>query len=112
MREQGIHKASLWNEDGGKRSPLLPQLSHPQQHHPHTAGPLNLLPPALPHHQQLRHHLTGHPTALQLSPPGMQLPPAGRHLDQKAPIAQEMVHLTVGVAAGKVRSLLPNQETI
>jgi hypothetical protein len=28
----------------------------------------------------------------------MELPPAGRHLDQKAPIAQEVVHLTIGVA--------------
>jgi hypothetical protein len=31
----------------------------------------------------------------------MQLPPAGRHLDQKATVPQEVVHLTVGVAAGK-----------
>ena len=28
----------------------------------------------------------------------MQVPPAGRHLDQKAPIPQEVVHLTIGVA--------------
>ena len=28
----------------------------------------------------------------------MQLPPAGRHLDQEAPIPQEVVHLAIGVA--------------
>jgi hypothetical protein len=30
----------------------------------------------------------------------MQLPPARRHLDQQAPIPQEVVHLAVGIAAG------------
>jgi len=35
--------------------------------------------------------------ALQLPPPGVQLPPAGRNLDQEAPIPQEVVHLAVGV---------------
>ena len=31
----------------------------------------------------------------------MQLPPTGWHLDQKAPVQQKVVHLTVVLAAGK-----------
>jgi hypothetical protein len=37
---------------------------------------------------------------LQLAASGLQLPPTGRHLDQKAPVPQDVVHLAVGVAAG------------
>jgi hypothetical protein len=77
----------------------LPQLPHPpQRHHPLTAGPPNLLPPALIHPQPLRHRLAGNPSPLQLPPPGVEFPPAGRYLDQKTPIPQEVVHLAVGVA--------------
>jgi hypothetical protein len=31
----------------------------------------------------------------------VQLPPTGRHLDQKAPIPQKVMHLPVGITAGK-----------
>jgi len=85
---------------------LLSQIL-PQRHHPHTASPLNLLPPPLIHPQPLRHQLTGNTSPLQLAPASMQLPPAGRHLDQEAPIAQEVVHLAVGVAAGKGPEVAP-----
>jgi hypothetical protein len=76
----------------------LPQLPHPQRHHPHTAGPLNLLPPPLVNAKPPGHRLAGNISPLQLPPPGVQHPPAGGHLDQKAPIPQEVEHLAVGVA--------------
>jgi len=78
----------------------------PQSTPPHTARHLNLLPPALAHPQPLRHQLTGHTSPLQLAAPRVQLPPTGRHLDQEAPVPQEVVNLAVGVAgkAGVGRS--------
>jgi len=84
----------------------LHQLPLPQRHHPHTARQLNLLPPPLAHPQPLRHQLTGHTSPLQLAAPRVQLPPTGRHLDQEAPVPQEVVNLAVGVAgkAGVGRS--------
>jgi hypothetical protein len=37
---------------------------------------------------------------LLLAASGLQLQQAGRHLDQKTPVPQDVVHLAVGVAAG------------
>lgn len=73
--------------------------SLPQRHHPHTAGSLDLLPAPQTDPQPLSHHLTRNPTALQLPPPGMQHPPAGRNLDQEAPIPLKVEPLAVGVAS-------------
>jgi hypothetical protein len=53
----------------------LNQLPHPQRQHPHTAVPLNLLPPALIHPQPLCHRLAGNTAALQQAGLGVQLPP-------------------------------------
>ena len=78
--------------------PSLPQLPLPQRHHPHTASSRDLLSAPQTDPQPLSHHLTGNPTALQLPPPGMRLPPARRHLDQEPPVPQEVVHLAVGIA--------------
>jgi hypothetical protein len=64
--------------------PPLPHLPHSQRHHPHTASSFNLLPPPLIHPQPPGHRLAGITGTLQLSPPGVQLPPSERHLDQKA----------------------------
>ena len=84
----------------GKRykSPAPPTPAPPQRHHPHTAGPLNLLPPPLVNAKPPGHRLAGNTSPLQLPPPGVQHPPVGRNLDQEAPIPQEVEHLAVGVA--------------
>jgi hypothetical protein len=79
----------------------LIHFPHHQRHHPHTASPLNLLPPPLVNAKPPGHRLAGNTGILQLSPPGVQLPPTGRHLDQKAPIPQKVMHLPVGITAGK-----------
>jgi hypothetical protein len=100
IREQGIPKGQ--SEERRWRStftPPSPHFPHPQRHHPHTASPLNLLPPALIHPQPLSNQLTRNTSPLQLPPPGVQHPPAGRNLDQEAPIQQEVEPLAVGVAS-------------
>jgi CHAT domain-containing protein/tetratricopeptide (TPR) repeat protein len=71
--------------DNGYTATPLPHYPHPQRHHPHTASPLNLLPPPLVNAKPPGHRLAGNTGALKLASPGVQLPPTGRHLDQKAP---------------------------
>ena len=63
-----------------------------------SAGPLNLLPPPLVNAKPPGHRLAGNTNPLQLAPPGVQHPPAGRNLDQAAPVPQEVEPLAVGVA--------------
>ena len=76
----------------------LPHFPHPQRHYTRSASPLVILPQPLVNAKPPGHRLEGNTGTLQLSPPGMQLPPTGRHLDQEAPIQQEVEHLAVGVA--------------
>ncbi len=82
---------------------------------PPTAPPPHCMPAQSPPTASRQRQAAGppprgqHTRTLQLSPPGMQLPPAGRHLDQKAPVPQKVVHLTVGIAAGKGPKATPLQ---
>lgn len=73
----------------------------PQWHHSHAAGPHDLLPTPLVQAQPPGHRPAGVALGLQPLSLGVQLLPAGGHLDQKALIPQEVVHLPVGIAASK-----------
>ena len=69
---------------------LYSQLLHPLPHHPHTAGPTNLLPPLCPDPQPPWHLRRIHPLPQEFLPTGIEIPPGRRHLDQNALIPQEI----------------------
>ena len=75
-------------------------LPHLHRHHPLTTSHHNLPPPLWRDSYPSRDLPHWCPQPQQLLPPRMQLPPGGWHLDQKALIAQVVIHLAVGIGAG------------
>ena len=75
---------------------MLLRIPNIKRHHPHTAGPTNLLPALCPNPQPPRHLACINPTAYKFLPTGIEIPPGRRHLDRIAVVAQVMGDLAIG----------------